>query len=206
MDRDLQLLEAWRAGDAQSGTLLFERHFSSVYRFFRNKIGDDAEDLVQQTFLACVQTKDRFRGDSSFRTYLFKAARSKLYTYLSKRQRQRDKIDFGVTSVVDLGMTMNRMLVRNEQHKHLLHALRMIPLDLQIILELHYFEGLRGPALADVLEIPEGTVRSRLRRGREQLRKQLERLHRSPAVAESTMTNLEDWAKDIRDGVLGKGS
>lgn len=204
MDTDIQLLEAWRAGDRGSGTDLFNRHFNSLYRFFRNKVGEDADDLVQQTFLAVVQARDKFRGDASFRTYLFTAARSKLYNHFSRRRPdQKDRL--GVTSVLDLGVSMHGMMVKSEEHQTLLHALRRLPLELQIVLELHYFEGMRGPVLALVLEIPEGTVRSRLRRGRERLRDELERLTTSPERVASTMTNLDGWAAQIREQ-LRRGS
>lgn len=203
MDTDFQLLEAWRAGDRASGTDLFNRHFNGLYRFFRNKVGDDADDLVQQTFLAVVKARDRFRGDSSFRTYLFTAARSKLYNHFSrKRPDQKDRL--GVTSVIDLGVSMHRMMVKSEEQRLLLEGLRALPLDLQVALELHYFEGMRGPALAEVLEIPEGTVRSRLRRGRERLRDELERLSASPERAATTMTNLDGWAAQIREILKGQ--
>lgn len=203
MDTDFQLLEAWRAGDRAAGTELFNRHFNGLYRFFRNKVGDDADDLVQQTFLAVVKARDRFRGDSSFRTYLFTAARSKLYNHFSrKRPDQKDRL--GVTSVIDLGVSMHRMMVKSEEQRLLLEGLRALPLDLQVALELHYFEGMRGPALAEVLEIPEGTVRSRLRRGRERLRDELERLSASSERAATTMTNLDGWAAQIREILKGQ--
>ena len=146
MDTDFQLLEAWRAGDRAAGTELFNRHFNGLYRFFRNKVGDDADDLVQQTFLAVVKARDRFRGDSSFRTYLFTAARSKLYNHFSrKRPDQRDRL--GVTSVIDLGVSMHRMMVKSEEQRLLLEGLRALPLDLQVALELHYapWRCRRGP-------------------------------------------------------------
>jgi RNA polymerase sigma factor (sigma-70 family) len=82
---DLELLASWRDGDTKAGNALFDRYFDALFRFFRNKVQEGAEDLVQQTFLALVQSRDRFRGDSSFRTYLFTAARSKLYNYLERR-------------------------------------------------------------------------------------------------------------------------
>ncbi|MEZ4385119.1 MAG: sigma-70 family RNA polymerase sigma factor [Nannocystaceae bacterium] len=203
MDTDFQLLEAWRAGDRAAGTELFNRHFNGLYRFFRNKVGDEADDLVQQTFLAVVRARDRFRGDSSFRTYLFTAARSKLYNHFSrKRPDQKDRL--GVTSVIDLGVSMHRMMVKSEEQRLLLEALRALPLELQVALELHYFEGMRGPVLAEVLEIPEGTVRSRLRRGRERLRDELERLSASSERAATTMTNLDGWAEQIREILKGQ--
>lgn len=206
MESDFDLLERWQAGDRNAGTRLFERHFKPLYRFFRNKVGDDAEDLVQQTFLACVQSRDGFRGDSSFRTYLFTVARNKIHHHFSRHQRKQERIDFGVTSVIDLGVSVQRLMVQDEEHKHLLHALRKLPVDLQIALELHYFEGLSGPELAVVLEIPEGTVRSRLRRGRDLLREALAQLTASSERADTTMTSIESWAEEIRDRVLGPKS
>lgn len=202
-DDDLKLLEAWRAGDAAAGNALFDRHFDAIYRFFRNKIDQGAEDLVQQTFLACVNAKEKFRGDSSFRTYLFTAARSKLYTHLDKRRREGERLDWGVTSCADLGISPSGILARSEEQRLLLLGLRQLPLDLQVALELYYFEQFRGPQLAEVLGIPEGTARSRIRRGQQQLREAVERLANSPADVESTMGDLEGWAARVREDVLG---
>lgn len=199
---DMELLLGWRDGDAKAGNALFDRYFDALFRFFRNKVQDGAEDLVQQTFLALVQSRDRFRGDSSFRTYLFTAARSKLYNYLDRRGRDA-VLDYGVTSCEDLGISPSAMVGRDEQHKLLLLALRQLPIEMQIALELYYFERMRGPELAEVLEIPEGTVRSRLRRGVDLLRERLLELQRSPELVESTMSNLDDWAaglKEVREG------
>ena len=72
---DFELLDAWRAGSREAGSELFERHFPGLFWFFRNKAGESAEDLVQQTFLSVVESRDRFRKDASFRTYLFTVAR-----------------------------------------------------------------------------------------------------------------------------------
>lgn len=204
VQRDFELLEAWRGGDRSAGNELFDRHFDAVFRFFRNKVSEGAEDLVQQTFLACVQSRDLFRGDSSFRTYLFTAARSKLYTHLDKRRREGENVDYGVTSCADLGVSPSGILANNEQQRLLLAALRLLPVDMQVALELYYFEQIRGPQLAEVLDVPEGTVRSRLRRGREILRERLEALAKNPGDVESTITDIEAWAKGLRDEVLGK--
>ena len=186
-----------------AGNALFERHFDGVFRFFRNKVSDGADDLVQQTFLACLQSRDRFRGDASFRTYLFTAARSKLYNFFERQRREGDALDYGVTSCADLGVSPSGLMARDEQQRLLLTALRSLPVDIQITLELFYFEQFRGPDLAAILEVPEGTVRSRLRRGRDMLRERLDALANDPAAATSTMTNLEAWAQSLREDVLG---
>lgn len=198
MATDIELLNAWRDGDRRAGNELFDRYFASIYGFFRNKAGDKAEDLAQQTFLGCVQSRDKFRQEASFRTYLFTIARSKLYDYLGKRHRE-GRFDGGVTSCEDLGLSPSRVVAKNQDHANLLVALRRLPVDFQVALELFYFENMRGPALAEVLGLPEGTVRSRLRRGRDALRQALEDVIGTPGGAETTMSNLEDWAEQIRE-------
>ena len=80
-DPDMALLEQWRAGDREAGQALFARHFREIYRFFEYRVGGDADDLAQRTFLACVTARDQFRGLSSFRTFLFAIARNELYTF-----------------------------------------------------------------------------------------------------------------------------
>ena len=104
MQSDFELLEAWRDGDEVAGRDLFGRYFDAVFRFFRNKVNEAAEDLTQQTFMGLVAGRDKFRGDSSFRTYLFVIARKRLYSYLRNLDRRQDPIEFGNSSVVDLGL------------------------------------------------------------------------------------------------------
>src|ERR1051325_6527963 len=82
MNDDLALLESWRAGDVRAGQALFRRYFHDVYRFFANKVGAEADELVQQTFAASVVAAARFRGGSSFRTYLFAIAGNQLDNFL----------------------------------------------------------------------------------------------------------------------------
>lgn len=198
MPTDLDLLDAWRDGDQAAGNELFDRHFRALYRFFRNKVGDGIDDLVQKTFLACVEGRDRFRKDSTFRTYMYAAARRILYRGIENRRRDEGRIDYGATSVHELRTGAESVLARENEHRILLEALRRIPLDFQIAVELYYWEGMKGRELAAALDIPEATVRSRLRRGLEHLRKQLEELADSPELLESTVGNLDAWAKGLR--------
>lgn len=194
---DSDLLDAWRAGDEQAGNQLFERHFASVFRFFQNKIDHGAEDLVQDVFLGCLRGRDRFRGASSFRTYLFSVARNILYDHF--RARSRNQVDFTERSAVDLGTSPSQVMARKQEQKLLLRALRSIPLNHQIILELYYWEGVRGPELAEILDIEANTVRSRLHRARKALEDAIGRFADAPELIASTITNLDDWAASLRD-------
>ena len=101
---DWELLAAWRAGDAGAGNALVAAHFEAVSRFFRGKLGDDVEDLLQQTFLACVEGKDRIAG-VSFKSYLFGVATRRLFDHLRGRYRAGRPVSFSEISLADLGTT-----------------------------------------------------------------------------------------------------
>ncbi len=198
MVTDFELLEAWRGGDAKAGSQLLRRHFDSLYRFFANKLGEEAQDLIQRTMLALVRSRDRFRGEASFRTYLFAIARNELYGHLRRLRRERALFDPAEHSIHDAGASPSQLEVKRRENKLLFEALSRLPLDLQVALELFYWEGLEGQELADVLEIPLGTVKSRLRRGKELLKKHLERLAKTGAELEKTRGDLEQWAREVK--------
>ena len=196
---DLELLEAWRAGDTTAGNELFERHFASVRRFFRNKVIGDVDDLIQRTFLACVEGRDRFRGEASFRRYLFGTANNILRVHYRSGAKNRELPDFEALSAIDLAPTPSQAAALGDEHRIVLEALRRIPLEYQIALELFYWEELQVTELADVLDVPLGTVKTRLRRGRQLLEQKIAELADSPERLHTTLTNLDRWAKELRE-------
>ncbi|MBK9032396.1 MAG: sigma-70 family RNA polymerase sigma factor [Myxococcales bacterium] len=173
MDPDLALLLRWRDGDGAAGEALFARHLPSLARFFTTKCPADADDLVQRTLLGCVQARDQFRAESTFRTYLFTVARNELYHHLQRARRDATRLDFSVTSVADLVTTPATRLARSDDNRRVLAAMRELSVEQQTLLELCYWEGLDGPALAEVFGITAGAVRVRLHRAREALRDRL---------------------------------
>lgn len=196
---DFELLESWRAGDERAGHELFARHFDSIYRFFRSKVDDAAEDLTQQTFLGCVKGKDRYRGDASFRTYLYTIARNRLYSHIRDRQRRDAVLEVGQQSVADLGMgSATAHIAAREEQKLLLTAMRHLPLEMQVALELHYWEGLSVREIAVVIDTPEGTIKRRLQRARQRLDELIVELAASDELRRSTQANFDDWAKALR--------
>jgi len=195
---DLELLDAWRSGDSAAGEALFESHFEAVYRFFCNKLGHDVDDMVQQTFIGCLEARERLRGDSSFRTFLFAVARKQLLRYREGRYQGKGGFQFDESRVADLDASPTQLVVDHEEQGLLLRALRRLPLDLQIAVELFYWENMRSVDLAVVLEIPHGTVRSRLRRARDLLREEVERLATDPSLAESTLGDFERWMTSVQ--------
>ena len=95
--------------------------------------------------------------------------------------------------------TPSALAAAQEEHRLLLQGLRRLPLELQISLELHFWEGMSGRELAEVLDVSEGTVRSRLRRAKEQLARHIDELTQDAALVESTLTNLDRWATSLRE-------
>ena len=166
MAEDLELLERWRTGDNIAGDELVTRHWASVARFFRSKIGDDGADLISQTFLACVEQRDAILNVKAF---LFAVARRRLADHLRKRARS-PALDLGLSSLADLRPGPATELAARERGELLRAGLERIPLDDQIAIELAYFEGLAMEDIASVLAINPNTVRSRLSRAREKLR------------------------------------
>lgn len=201
-DSDAELLEAWRGGDKRAGKILFERHYHAVHRFFRNKVGPEAPDLVQKTFLGCLESVERFRGDGSFRSWLFAVAYRQLCKHYRTRASERARFEVGSVSACDLDPSPSRVLAKRREQRVLLEALRRIPIELQVILELHYWEQMSDAEIARVLETPLGTTKSRIRRGRQLLAKRLAEVAESPGELQSTLGNLDQWAEQLRGVAL----
>lgn len=203
---DAALVVAWQGGNREAGKLLFERHYSGVARFFRNKVGTAEPDLIQRTFLACVEGLPRLREVASFRSYLFGIAYKILCKYYQQLRRDRGRatvdVDFGAESAHGL-VSPTQILAGREEQKLLLAALRRLPVDYQVALELHYWEGMTAAELGEVLDLPLGTAKTRIRRGRALLEEQMAALADSAELLESTRANLEVWARQLRAQVLG---
>lgn len=204
---DKELLAAWRAGEQNAGAELFEKHYEAIARFFRNKVNGPAQDdLVQQTFLTCVEKADKFRGASSFRTFLFGIAHNVLREFLRKRKRKREResdreMDFDVLSVTAMGQSPVSAIFEKQEQRLLLEGLRMIPLHYQVALELHYWDRQTAKQIAEITGVPLGTAKTRLRDGKKMLARRLAELASSEAILRSTMDNLEVWAERMRQHI-----
>jgi RNA polymerase sigma-70 factor (ECF subfamily) len=193
--RDQDLLLAWQGGDLDAGSKLFERHFEAVVRFFRNKVDGAIDDLVQKTFLGCVE--GRARVADGFRPYLFGVARNVLRKHWRGRAGGRKEVDFDDVSVTDLGASPSSVYARDRQQLTMLNALRRIPLEAQLVLELSYWEQLSASQIAAALEIPLGTAKTRIRRARTLLEAQLQSVAHAGRLR-TTATGLETWARGVR--------
>ena len=192
---DLELLTAWRNGNAADGEILFLRHFRSLYRFFETKYPSEADELVQATLVACIGAKHRFHEGSSFRGYLFTVARHELYRVIRERQRALGDIDFGVSSIAELVATPGTRMDGQRQRAQLLEALRSLPVDVQMLLELHYWQGVSIGELSAIFDAPEVTIRSRLHRARAALRELMAKDKELASAIGQTLEDFDVWAR-----------
>ena len=199
---DHELLLAWGRGDRRAGAALFDRHFASIRRFFINKACSESEveELVQRSFVAALESAERFRGEASVKTWLISIARNIQREWI--REVMREAIDAvepeGLRSeALGPGITTNLDVKREQQL--LLTALRRLPLEQQTLLELFYWEELTAGELVEVFGVPEGTIRTRLRKAKLDLRGSIEALARTQEELDSTRSGLEGWARALRD-------
>jgi RNA polymerase sigma-70 factor (ECF subfamily) len=174
VDSDFDLLDRWCAGDNAAGQALLARHFDTLCGFFESKCGQDADDLVQRTMLACVASKDKFRKHASFRTFMFTVARHELFHFLRAKRRDGERLDFSITSIAEILTTPTSRMIKDAEKLRVIEALRRLPVEQQTLLELHYWQELDIDALSEVFELEPGTTRVRLHRARKKLRELLE--------------------------------
>ena len=130
-------------------------------------------------------------------TGMFGVARNQLLMHLRRRSTDRESFDPSTWSVVDAGAAPDRIAARHQEHTLLLAALQRIPVDMQIVFELHYWEGLTVSEIAEAMETAPGTIKARLARGRARLREQLDALEANATVLASTVDNLDRWASTL---------
>jgi RNA polymerase sigma-70 factor (ECF subfamily) len=201
MVNDRELLSAWAAGDKRAGEQLFAAYYPALTRFFANKVRslDDVKELIQRTFMGAIEGIARFRGEAEVRAWMFGIARNQLMRWYAERRRDPG-LALDSFSVADEFPGPSTMLRGRHEHQLLATGLRSIPLESQLALELFYWEKLTAKQIGEVLEMPEGTVRGRLRKARSELEAALARLARSPEELESSVVNLDAWAEGLRDG------
>ncbi|MEM6991736.1 MAG: sigma-70 family RNA polymerase sigma factor [Myxococcota bacterium] len=199
MADDIALLSRWREGDDEAGNRLVRDHFRAVFRFLSNKLDEDAADLTQQTFLALVERRDRLAADVSFRAYALGVARHLLLHHL--RRHYRDDAVFSpdrmsaIQPLPDPATSPTRKMVQAERRRIVDLALRSLPLDHQIALELHYWNEMSVAEIATVLDCTPGSVKSRLFRARRGLQQQVRRLCATP---EPLLAHLDEDLSSLR--------
>lgn len=190
----------WRQGEADAGEVLFDRHYEPVRRFFRNKVpASAARDLVQKTFLACLESFARFHHHATFRSYLLGIARHVLIDYLrGSLRRDGCALDLAEVALADVQPAGEDVIAVKRERRLLLRALRRLRFPLQLVLELRYWEALSDTEIAEILDEPLGTIKTRLRAGRLALEDALAQLAGTTEELRSTLDSLQRWATRVR--------
>jgi RNA polymerase sigma-70 factor (ECF subfamily) len=159
-----------------------ERLHHSVYRMLENT--EDAQDVVQEAFLSAYQSLDSFKGDSLFFTWLYRIA---VNTAISFKRKQRVMVRMeigpeGEQTIEPLDPSeQNRpghALEQAELGQRIHEALHRLSPEHRAVLVMKDMEGQKYEAMAEILQVPIGTVRSRLHRARLELRELLEKSER----------------------------
>jgi RNA polymerase sigma factor (sigma-70 family) len=197
---DWELLEAHRRGDRRAATVLFHRHYPRVVKTFSGVSTADADDLLQDTFLAAFSVTEDKVISGEFGAYVVGISRKKLASYFSKISRKKLMVEVSQDDPL-----VSDYVIAKRQDRVFLEALRTLDANYQHVILLRYTEA-TYPEIASLLDIPIGTVRSRLSRGKAELEKALAKLEKCAHRFDSTATTVMTWARDILDSLAGGSS
>ena len=157
-----------------------ERLFNTVFRLLGNH--EDAQDVVQETFINAYQSLASFKGDSQFFTWLYRIAYN---TAISHKRKQKGTLSLDASRNGEAGgiEPLDRSehnqpgsaLFRAEDERRIQHALNRMSPEHRAVLVLKDMENQKYEEIAEILNVPIGTIRSRLHRARLELRELLER-------------------------------
>ncbi len=185
-----QFLEKLKAGDALAFNRLVEERHGDIYALLYRLTEDpeEARDLTQETFLQAFRHLSNFRGDADLRTWLYRIAVNQArnrWRWWKRRRRDRtvsldapvsDEIDAPLSAGLagDEGLDPERQTLAREREAALHAALRTLSRPYREVIVLRDIEGLSYEEVAATLDLNVGTVKSRLNRGRTELRRRLE--------------------------------
>ncbi len=178
-DDEPALVERVRAGDGAAFETLVTRYmrraFAVAYRVMGQK--EDAEDLVQEAFMAVLQRIGTFEAGRPFAPWFFRILVNRGLN--ARKARSLRSVDQIPDATPAHGPTPEREAERGELRDRLRSAMRALPERQRIIVELFELEGFGGPEIAEILEISDGTVRWHLHEARKTLKKALAPYERS---------------------------
>jgi RNA polymerase sigma-70 factor (ECF subfamily) len=198
MRSDGELVEAWGRGDHAAAQELVGRYYRSVFRFFDVRVGPAADDLTQRAFLGCVESRARLQHSDSFRAFLFSIARNLLLNHIRSRTVESNLFETGdIGTAPDPGMTASRIVARHEEQVLLLRAMQALDVDVQVLLVLFYWEGLKVAEISAVLGAPVSTITTRLSRARKALHDMIVALPAVDAHRSSLLHDLDAWFQSL---------
>jgi RNA polymerase sigma-70 factor (ECF subfamily) len=170
---DLALIERCRAGELTAFEELYRAHSGRLYSVACRMLGNtaDAEDLLQEIFLAAHRKLDSFRGDSALGTWLYRLATNQCLDYLRSRTARSNQLTGALDDQLGLADAGSRALgERVVTRMDLERAVAQLPEGCRAAFVLHDVEGLEHREVAEVLGIAEGTSKSQVHKARLRLR------------------------------------
>jgi RNA polymerase sigma-70 factor (ECF subfamily) len=157
--RDAELIAQWKAGNQRAATELVERHASALARFAVScGARDDIDEVVQDTFVRAFGSLDGFRGDSSFRTWLFSIERRLLMDRRRAERRRPAGVEIGEEDAATEFDALDD-LVADEAHSRVRSAVdRLTPTQREVFV-LRVTEGLSYKEIAQAVGTTEGAAR-----------------------------------------------
>jgi RNA polymerase sigma-70 factor (ECF subfamily) len=174
---DSDLMARTRRGDQRAFAEIVDSHKDALINYLTRLGGSRsrAEDLAQEAFLKLYQHADRYEENGKLRGYLYRIATNLAVSAHRKRQRQQVLTLLRLASDNGNGYrpTPQSQVLAEEAHQKLMEAITALPWRYRTPIVLYEIEGLSYEAIARILECREGTVKSRISRGRQRLRTRL---------------------------------
>ena len=176
---DKEIIERVKSGEKEAYDLLVlkyqQRVINLISRFVKNH--SDALDVSQETFIKAYRALPNFRGESAFYTWLYRIAVNTAKNHLTVQSRKITKSDYDVADIEQIEGNMSlteqttpeSLLAKDELQETILKTIENLPEDLKSAIMLREIEGLSYEGIAEVMECPVGTVRSRIFRAREMI-------------------------------------
>ena len=183
-DADWQLVERVQRGDKQAFDLLVAKYQRKLFRLLSRLIRDPAEieDVAQEAFIKAYRALPNFRGESAFYTWLYRIAINTAKNYLVAQGRRaptqteaeiEDAENFEDGDSLRTEDTPDRMLLSKQVAEAVNRAIERLPEELRTAIVLRELEGLSYDEIAESMNCPIGTVRSRIFRAREAVAEEL---------------------------------
>lgn len=183
MNVDLELVRRVQEGDKKAFDVLILKYQQRIVHVITGFVHDPVEalDVAQEAFIKAYRAIPNFRGDSAFYTWLYRIAINTAKNHLTARARRPPASDIDAldaTNYYDAPElkefeTPESNLISNELEQAIQQAIRDLPEDTATAIRLREFEGMSYEEIAQVMECPIGTVRSRIFRARETIEKQI---------------------------------
>ncbi|MFZ1075088.1 MAG: sigma-70 family RNA polymerase sigma factor [Minisyncoccia bacterium] len=181
---DEELIAEYLAGREESFAVLVQRHVKGVYSFIARSVGEEADDIVQETFFrAWKNLKSYDSAEAKFKTWLMRIARNATIDYLRKKKPalfsafENDEGESFLLDTPDTEPLPDELVARANDAREVQTVLEGLSPAYREVLLLRYMNQLTFEEISAVLGMPANTVRSRHHRGLAQLRKRLQETH-----------------------------